>query len=119
MREPTSNIEWQAWGKWDPLYGVASLEGRNKLGNNPWTNDEFYSYGAQLWSEYRAHWEHYGINSESCLEIGCGAGRMTKQLANYFEKVHAVDVSADMIEYARQQINSKNVSFYLTNGCVL
>lgn len=37
MRSPRSNIEWFSWGEWDPLYGVASLFGRNKRGNKPWT----------------------------------------------------------------------------------
>ena len=57
--EPASNIEWQSWGKFDPLYGVASLEGRNRRGKNPWTNEEFYAYGAKVWSEYIVHWERW------------------------------------------------------------
>jgi ubiquinone/menaquinone biosynthesis C-methylase UbiE len=118
-REPASNIEWQSWGKLDPLYGVASLEGRNKRGKNPWTDEEFYAYGALVWSEYIVHWERYGVNRESCVEIGCGAGRMTKQLSAYFKRVHAVDVSRDMIEYARAQVDSDKVSFHVTDGCVL
>jgi ubiquinone/menaquinone biosynthesis C-methylase UbiE len=118
-REPASNIEWQSWGKLDPLFGVASLEGRNRRGNNPWTAEEFYAFGAQTWSDYKFRWERYGVNPESCVEIGCGAGRMTKQLAAYFQNVQAVDVSRDMIEYARAQVGSENVSFHVTNGCVL
>ncbi len=118
-REPASNIEWQSWGKLDPLYGVASLEGRNKRGNNPWTTEEFYNYGAKVWSEYIPHWERYGVNRQSCVEIGCGAGRMTKQLSIYFQKVYAVDVSTDMVEYARVQVDPEKVSFHVTNGCVL
>jgi len=116
---PASNIEWESWGKLDPLYGVASLEGRNRRGKNPWTNEEFYAYGAKVWSEYIVHWERYGVNRESCVEIGCGAGRMTKQLSCYFQKVHAVDVSPDMVEYARGQVDPERVSFHLTSGCVL
>lgn len=118
-REPASNIEWQSWGKLDPLYGVASLEGRNRRGKNPWTDEEFYAFGAQVWCEYIVHWERYGVNRQTCVEIGCGAGRMTKQLSAYFQKVHAVDVSRDMIEYARLQVDPERVSFHVTSGCVL
>lgn len=118
-REPASNIEWHSWGKQDPLYGVASLEGRNKRGKNPWTDEEFYAYGAKVWSEYIVHWDRYGVDQQSCVEIGCGAGRLTKQLAAYFQEVQAVDVSSDMIEYARSQVKTENVSFHVTNGCVI
>src|SRR5262245_44573051 len=35
------------------------------------------------------------------LEIGCGAGRVTRALAGLFGEVHAVDVSGEMVEQAR------------------
>jgi len=119
VRRPRSNIEWFSWGDWDPLYGVASLTGRNKRGNKPWTDEEFYAYGALNWDEYRRHWENYGVSCRSCVEIGCGAGRITKQLGKYFGEVHAVDVSQRLIEYAKRHIESQNVSFYVTEGLAL
>jgi ubiquinone/menaquinone biosynthesis C-methylase UbiE len=118
-QQPRSNIEWQSWGKSDPLYGVASLDGRNKRGQNPWTVNEFYAYGAQNWAEYSRQWESYGVSRESCVEIGCGAGRITRQLSSYFQQVHAVDVSPDMIEHARLQVDADKVDFHLTDGSVL
>lgn len=51
------------------------------------------------------------------LEIGCGAGRMTKALARIFGEVHAVDISAEMIATARSNLSGvPNVHFYQTNG---
>ena len=32
------------------------------------------------------------------LEIGCGAGRVTRALAKLFGEVHAVDVSGEMVQ---------------------
>ena len=118
-QQPTSNIEWQSWGKSDPLYGVASLDGRNKRGQNPWTETEFYAYGAQNWAEYSRQWESFGVNRESCVEIGCGAGRITRQLSSYFQHVHAIDVSPDMIEQARLYVNTSKVDFHVTDGSIL
>ncbi len=118
-QQPRSNIEWQSWGKSDPLYGVASLDGRNKRGQNPWTEIDFYAYGAQTWAEFSRQWESYGVNRESCVEIGCGAGRITNQLSSYFQQVHAIDVSRDMIERARLHVNPDKVDFHLTDGSVL
>jgi SAM-dependent methyltransferase len=118
-QQPRSNIEWQSWGKSDPLYGVASLDGRNRRGQNPWTEIEFYAYGAQNWAEYSKQWESYGVSRESCVEIGCGAGRITRQLSNYFQQVQAIDVSRDMIERARLHVVTDKVDFHVTDGAVL
>jgi ubiquinone/menaquinone biosynthesis C-methylase UbiE len=51
------------------------------------------------------------------LEIGCGIGRMTRELANIFGEVHATDVSAEMIKQARARLEGlSNVRLYETNG---
>jgi SAM-dependent methyltransferase len=95
------------------------LAGRNKRGTHPWTAEEFYAYGALNWNEYRRQWESYGVLRRSCVEIGCGAGRITRQLATYFQEVHALDVSRDMIDYAQRHIDLPNVSFHVTDGSTL
>src|SRR4051794_31409719 len=38
---------------------------------------------------------------DSMLEIGCGIGRMTHGFAQLFGRVHAIDVSGEMIARAR------------------
>ena len=54
------------------------------------------------------------------LEIGCGAGRLTRALSNIFGEVHAVDVSGDMVARARAGLQDRpNVTFYQNNGCDL
>jgi len=114
-----SNIEWQRFGHSDPMYGVVSFDGRNKRGPNPWTEAEFYAYGAVNCAEYVAHWERYGVNKRSCVEIGCGAGRITKHLAEHFSTVHAVDVSEGMLAIARQNVTAPNCVFHLSDGVSL
>jgi ubiquinone/menaquinone biosynthesis C-methylase UbiE len=116
MKELASNKEWKKWGEVDPLFGVASWQNKNKDGFSPWTDQEFYQLGELDWKDFKRHWEIYGVNRESCLEIGCGAGRITTQLALYFNQVHAIDVSEKMIEYAKKHISSSSVAFYLSNG---
>ena len=37
----------------------------------------------------------------TCVEVGCGPGRMSGVLAERFDRVVAVDVSAGMLERAR------------------
>ncbi|MGI8785307.1 MAG: class I SAM-dependent methyltransferase [Acidobacteriota bacterium] len=51
------------------------------------------------------------------LEIGCGAGRVTRALARLFGQVEAVDVSGEMIQQARAALQgSANVCFHRNNG---
>ncbi|MGH9904954.1 MAG: class I SAM-dependent methyltransferase, partial [Pyrinomonadaceae bacterium] len=111
-----SNVEWKYWGQTDPLYGVSSVLGKSKTNENPWTDEEFYSRGEPDWRDCLHHWEHYGVKRDSCLEVGCGAGRLTRCLQTYFQQVDAVDVSEEMIAYARKHCDSSIVSFHLTDG---
>ncbi len=51
------------------------------------------------------------------LEIGCGAGRMTKHFAGIFGRVVGVDVSGEMVRQAAERLAGlPNVSLHETNG---
>jgi ubiquinone/menaquinone biosynthesis C-methylase UbiE len=52
----------------------------------------------------------------TCVEVGCGPGRMTGALAERFEHVIAVDVSPAMLEQAAANTAAPNVSFRLVSG---
>jgi ubiquinone/menaquinone biosynthesis C-methylase UbiE len=57
------------------------------------------------------------LKSLRMLEIGCGIGRMTRHLAEAFGEVHATDVSAEMINQARERLrNYPNVHLHETSG---
>jgi SAM-dependent methyltransferase len=116
MKELASNKEWKKWGEIDPLFGVASWQNKQRGGSSPWTDEQFYQLGESDWEGFARHWEMYGVNRENCLEIGCGAGRITMQLAQYFKDVQAIDVSEEMIEYARRNISGSSVTFHLSSG---
>lgn len=116
MREPLkSNQEWKQWGKEDPLWGVASWSGKQKGGKSPWTEEDFYALGNSDWQDFVAQWRNYGLNTDKCVEIGCGAGRITKFLGGTFTRVVALDVSEDMIALARKAAGG-NVEFVLVDG---
>jgi ubiquinone/menaquinone biosynthesis C-methylase UbiE len=54
------------------------------------------------------------------LEIGCGAGRLSRALSNIFGELHAVDVSGEMVARARAALRDRpHVTFYQNNGCDL
>ena len=55
----------------------------------------------------------------TCVEVGCGFGRMTAVLAERFGRVVAVDVSPRMLELARAAVPAPNVEFELVSGSSL
>ena len=81
-----------------------------------WTEQDFYDVGRMDWEDFRSQWVHYaGELRGTCLEIGCGAGRLTRQLSAEFDRVVALDVSNDMIERARAAAGD-NAEFHQVEG---
>lgn len=108
-----SNKEWRSWGRTDPLWSVVSWPGKQRGGPSPWTAEEFLALGAAEFRVVLRQWEHFGLERGTCIEIGCGAGRMTAQLAKTFPAVVALDVSRDQLDLAKQLLGSAggNVTF--------
>ncbi len=52
----------------------------------------------------------------TCLEIGCGAGRMTGALAQRFQQVIALDISGEMIKQAKENAPNDNITFIKGTG---
>lgn len=96
----------------DVLFQILGWPGKE----DAWTEAEFYAAGRSDWEDFRRHWEHYdpGLGG-TCVEIGCGAGRLTAPLAEAFDRVIALDVSAEMISRARR-MTPANVEFRQVDG---
>jgi SAM-dependent methyltransferase len=115
IAELSSNKEWKQWGKDDPLWSVANWANKQRGTSSSWTPEELYAVGESDWQDFSRQWMQYGFDRRSCLEIGCGAGRITKPLARTFDRVFAVDVSEEMLQLARKAVGS-NVQFSLIDG---
>lgn len=51
------------------------------------------------------------------LEIGCGEGRITRDMAKYASRIVATDLNPAALEQARKTITAKNIEFlYSSNG---
>jgi SAM-dependent methyltransferase len=91
-------------------------------GKHEWTDDEFFASGKAevghaILSDMTNVCQARPPKEMRVLEIGCGAGRVTRALAELFGEVHAVDVSGEMIERARQSLTGfENVHLYRNNG---
>lgn len=107
--------DWDARARENARYYVAT-------GKTDWTDEEFFASGEKTVAE---EIETDMINicqgrdpkQMRVLEIGCGAGRITRALANRFGEVHGVDVSGEMIGHAREALRSHpNAHVYQNNG---
>src|ERR1035438_4235076 len=87
-----------------------------------WTDDQFFASGERTVAEEILTDMGNICQAKSpaemrVLEIGCGAGRVTRALARLFGEVHAVDVSGEMVRLASQAVSEfPNAQVYLNNG---
>jgi SAM-dependent methyltransferase len=90
--------------------------------NSDWTDEEFFASGEKTVAEEiltdLGNICQGKSPGEMCvLEIGCGAGRVTRALARFFGEVHAVDVSGEMVRLAKQALQHHPKAFvYQNNG---
>lgn len=87
-----------------------------------WTDDDFFASGErtvaeEILTDMTNICQGKDPKQMRVLEIGCGAGRVTRALAKLFGEVHAVDVSGEMIAQAREALSSRpNASVYQNSG---
>lgn len=107
--------DWDSRARENARYYIAT-------GQEKWTDEEFFASGVQTVEE-----EILTDMTNICqgkdpaemrvLEIGCGAGRVTRALAGVFGEVHAVDVSGEMVERARAALEAvPHAHVYQNNG---
>jgi ubiquinone/menaquinone biosynthesis C-methylase UbiE len=69
-----------------------------------WTPEEFFATGVVQVNAVMAKIERLGlrVQHDRALDFGCGVGRLTQPLSNYFAEVSGVDISKHMLERARK-----------------
>ena len=107
--------DWDRRARENARYYVATLR-------KDWTDEEFFASGEtelhhSVLTDMGNVCQGQDPASMRVLEIGCGAGRVTRALARVFGEVHAVDVSGEMIERARAALTGlANAFVYQNNG---
>lgn len=87
-----------------------------------WTDEEFFASGEktvaeEILTDLGNICQGKPPGDMRVLEIGCGAGRVTRALARFFGEVHAVDVSGEMVRLAKLALRDHpNASVYQNNG---
>ena len=90
--------------------------------NADWTDEDFFASGEktvaeEILTDLGNICQGKAPGEMRVLEIGCGAGRVTRALAKFFGEVHAVDVSGEMVRLAKLALQDHpNASVYQNNG---
>lgn len=90
-----------------------------------WTDEDFFASGErtvaeEILTDMGNICQGKSPREMRVLEIGCGAGRVTRALAKLFGEVHAVDVSGVMVRLAKDALRQHpNAFVYQNNGADL
>src|SRR5208283_3276054 len=91
-------------------------------GQEEWSEEEFYRSGEVNFQDFILRdrgnvCQGRDPKSMKVIEIGCGAGRITRALAGYFGRVYAVDISREMVRQARRALAGfPNARVFRNNG---
>src|SRR5580700_7813486 len=78
-------------------------------GQPQWSDEEFFQSGRitleeDILNDLENICQGRDPKNMKVLEIGCGAGRVTRALARFFGEVYAVDISRNMVRQARRSV---------------
>ena len=108
--------EWEALAKNDPYWSVLT-QPQYRAGEYDNNRDQFFTSGKAAVDVFLATLRRNGINQndlQSCLEVGCGVGRVSMYLAPVFSELIASDISEGHIKLAEQYTSKAgldNVTF--------
>ena len=103
--------EWEQLGATEPYWSVVT-QPQNYLAEFEQHREQFYASGNGACQTFLATLRRCGINPSqlnTCLEVGCGVGRVTPYLAGAFSQVIATDISGQHLELARAHLADKGV----------
>src|SRR5512133_865880 len=91
--------DWDRRARENARYYVAT-------GKKEWTDEEFFASGErhveeEILTDMTNICQGTDPRQMAVLEIGCGAGRVTRALARRFGTVYGVDISGEMVRQAR------------------
>lgn len=95
----------------------AILTHADKAGGG-WTAEEFFENGRKEIARAMARTERLGLPARRghALDFGCGIGRLSQALGEYFERVTGVDISPTMLELAREHNRHGDRCQYVLNA---
>ena len=110
----TLQDHWNELGKTDPLDAILYRSGKK---DGAWDVEEFFKTGELEISTALETLKSLGVefSYKKALDFGCGVGRISQALAQYFQQVYGVDIAPSMIDLANKYNRYKEKCRYLLN----
>lgn len=111
MKLSETKKNWEKYAKKNPMWSILTYA--PKTG---WTKKAFFKTGEE---EIKLMLKllkdnNLSVKFKTALDFGCGIGRVSRALGEYFEKVVGIDISAKMIDEANRLNKNRNIT-YLKN----
>jgi ubiquinone/menaquinone biosynthesis C-methylase UbiE len=92
---------WEGLARTDPLWAICVDPSRR---GNKWSREDFFAAGKAEIRRVMEYLRSLGLapDGNAALDFGCGAGRLTRALADYFGECWGVDISPAMIALAKK-----------------
>ena len=108
--------DWEDLGELDPFWAILTTQ-RGKFGG--WNLEEFFATGRAEMKAVMANALDLGYphGRMRALDFGCGVGRLTQALSEYFDESWGIDIAEAMISKARLRNSARqNCKFMVYNG---
>lgn len=111
---------WEGLAQADPLWAICTDPAKR---NSQWTSEDFFATGHREVEAVLAYAARMDIRIDQtlpALDFGCGIGRLTRALAQYFPECVGLDISPTMISLAKQSNHHfSHCNFLLNEGAGL
>jgi len=105
---------WETFARHDAMWAILTDP---KKRQNKWLAEDFFKTGVvEIDSIIKTIKTHgYQLGGQNALDFGCGIGRLTQALANYFEHCYGIDISTEMVEQAKRYNQHGSHCQYIVN----
>ena len=115
MKLRSQQKQWNQLARHDPFWAILARPGKR---NRRWDPEEFFATGrAEIEAVMRGiEGLGYPAVRGRALDFGCGIGRNTQALVNWFDHVTGVDISPAMLDLAQEHNRARQRCDYILNA---
>ncbi len=106
---------WEGFAQVDPLWAICVDSPKR---GNRWTKEEFFATGRTEVERVMTYVGSLRLSPDpksAALDFGCGVGRLTRALNDYFAECWGVDISPTMVRLAQEFNRDRSGCHFLVN----